>query len=109
MTPPPTPPTKKVGIAPESEARLLRLSENEDFKREFAQPWQDLAAKALNQAVKEAMSPAAERNDRAVVDWVREYAFYTAQHQAVFGTLADLAKARKASTKEGLQPESAES
>lgn len=103
------PPTRKTAIDAACEARLRRLSESEDFKTEFAQPWQAFAAKALAEAVREAMKPAAERNAQAVVDAVREHVFYTAQHQAVFGTLADLDKARLASAKEGLQPEAATS
>lgn len=92
-----TPPQKpaKPGLDPDCIERLQRLAENEDFNSEFVAAWKAEAQAKLKAAVVEAAKPAAERNAQAVVDAVREYAIYTAQINAVFETLADVAKARQ--------------
>jgi hypothetical protein len=115
-----TPPQKpaKPGLDPECIERLQRLADSEDFNREFVDSWRHLADARLKEAVAEAVKPAAERNAQAVVDAVREYSIYTSQINAVFATLADVAKVRKdkaeaeqkagVAQKQALQPETPE-
>lgn len=118
MQTPPQKPAAKPGLDPDCIERLQRLAENEDFNREYVVAWKTLAQAKLKTAVEEANKPAAERNAQAVVDAVREYAIYTAQINAVFETLADVAKARQdkaaaaqkagLAKKQALQPETPE-
>lgn len=92
----PQPPKRRLGITPEAEARLVRLSENADFKAEYVDQWRQLAERSLAAAVREATKPAAERNEQAVVDAIRDYATYQAQIDAVFKTLEDIKTVRLA-------------
>lgn len=94
--PTPESPKRRLGITPEAEARLVRLSENTDFNEEYVTTWRQLAERRLADAVKEATKPAAERNVQAVVDHMRDYATYQAQIDAVFKTLADIKAVRLA-------------
>ena len=81
--------------------RILRLSQNDDFREEFVKPWQAAAQASLERAVKEARLPASERNDRAVVDAVREYAHFSALAGQVDGTLELLAERQAKREAEG--------
>lgn len=86
-------------------ARILRLSQNDDFREEFVEPWQAAAQASLERAVKEARLPAAERNAQAVVDAVREYAHFSALAGQVDGTLELLAERQAKREAKGLEKE----
>lgn len=86
-------------------ARILRLSQNEDFRAEFVEPWKSAAKACLERAVKEARLSAAERNAQAVVDAVREYAHFSALAEQVDGTLAVLADRQAKREAKGLEKE----